>query len=283
MLERVTIFKNKQKSSCIKQTNLKSGQKFSKLKNQKAILLAQFGILIFFGGYFAGIPTSSGQNTDQLNPIGLFNSEYIVENLSGDSMSFAKYWKISQGASLSVNILNPVSISNESIEIIKKTIMSTEIIEIEDSLLHRGPKNQFSTYYVGWRGALESAPETKIPIPKNFEIKNSQESKGDIVVILSNIKDRSGNSGYTKTILDGGQMVKAFITIYDVNSLSNNQLETIMRHEFGHALGLGHSSATEDLMAPTIDMTFPYITHCNIMAMTDLYNGNSDGTITCKK
>jgi len=283
MLDRGTIFKNKRKPSSINKTNLKSRQRFPKLKNQKAILLAQFGILIFFGGYFVGLPTSSGQNIDQINPIGLFSSEYTVENLRGDSMGLYKYWKISQGTLLSVNILNPTSISNESVESIKKTILSTETIDIEDSLLHKGPKNYFSTYYIGWKGALESASETKIPLPKNFEIKNSQKSNGDIIVILSNIKDRSGYTGYTKTILEGEQIVKAFITIYDVNSLSKSQLETIMRHEFGHALGLGHSSAPEDLMAPTIDMTYPYISHCNIMAISDLYNESSDGTTTCEK
>ena len=283
MLDRVTIYKNKLKSSCINKTNLKYGHKFPKLKNQKAILLAQFGILIFFGSYFVGLPTSSGQNTDQLNPVGLFNSEYIVENLRGDTMYLSKYWKISQGMSLSVNILNSRSISDESVEIIKETILSTETIDIEDSLLHKGPKNHFSTYYIGWKGALESLPETKIPLPKNFEIENSHKSGGDIIVILSNIKDRSGISGYTKTILEGDKIVKSFITIYDIDSLSKNQLETIMRHEFGHSLGLGHSSAPEDLMAPTIDMTYPYISHCNIMAISDLYNGNSGGTTTCEK
>lgn len=283
MLGIVEIFKNDKKQSYANKTNLKSEQNVTKLKNQKTILVAQIGILIFFGGYFVGLPTSSGQNIEQSNPIGLFNSEYIVENLRGDSMGFYRYWKISQGTSLSVNILNPVSISNESIEIIKNTILSTETIDIEDSLLHKGPKNYFSTYYIGWKGALDSTPETKIPHPKNFEITNSANSNGDIIVILSNIKDSSGFNGYTKTILDGEQIVKAFITIYDVDSLSKSELGTIMRHEFGHALGLGHSSAPEDLMAPTIDMTYPYISQCNIMAISDLYNKNSDGATICEK
>lgn len=280
MLGRMTVFKNERILSYINKTNLKSGQKF---KNQKAILVAQFGILIFFGGYFVGLPPSSGQNSEPLNPIGLFNSEYIVENLRGDSMGFYRYWKISQGTSLSVNILNPIAISNESIEIIKNTILSTETIDIEDSLLHKGPKNYFSTYYMGWKGALESTPETKIPHPKNFEITNSPNSNGDIIVILSNIRDSSGFNGYTKTILDGEEIVKAFITIYDVDSLSKSELGTIMRHEFGHALGLGHSSAPEDLMAPTIDMTYPYISQCNMMAISDLYNEKSNGSTTCEK
>lgn len=283
MLGRITVFKNERKPSYINKINLKSGQKFPKFKNQKAIILAQFGILIFFGGYFVGLPTSSGQNSEQLNPIGLFNSEYIVENLRGDTMDFYRYWKMSQDTSLSVNILNPIAISNESIEIIKNTILSTETIDIEDSLLHKGPKNYYSTYYLGWKGALEVIPETKIPHPKNFEITNSPNSNGDIIVILSNIKDSSGFNGYTKTVLEGEEIVKAFITIYDVDSLSKSQLGTIMRHEFGHALGLGHSSAPEDLMAPIIDMTYPYISQCNIMAISDLYNEKSNGSTTCEK
>jgi hypothetical protein len=263
--------------------DLKSRTKVSKIKHQKSILVLQIGILIFFGGYFTGLPSSSGENEELLNYVGLFNSEHTVENLRGDSISLSKYWRLSQGSSLSVNILNPVSISNESIETIRESILSKEKINLEDSLLHKGPQNSFSNYYVGWAGALENTPETKILIPKNFEVLNSQRSNGDIVVILSNIKDRSGNTGYTKTILEGEEIVKAFITIYDVDSLSNTQLGTIMRHEFGHALGLGHSTAPEDLMAPTIDMTYPYISDCNIIAITDLYNENPDGTTICEK
>ena len=244
-------------------SKLKSPNKVSKIKHQKSILVLQIGILIFFGGYFTGLPTSSGEN-EFLNSVGLFNSEHTVENLRGDSISLSKYWRVSQGMTLSVNILNPVSISDDTISIIKESVLSTEKISIDDSLLHKGPKNSFSNYYVGWAGALENTPDTLIPIPKNFEVLNSQKSNGDIVVILSNIKDRSGNTGYTKTILEGEEIVKAFITIYDVDSLSNTQLGTIMRHEFGHALGLGHSTAPEDLMAPTIDMTYPYISECTI-------------------
>ncbi len=271
--------KNFMHFSCLKQ---KSTKKVSKIKHQKSILVLQIGILIFFGGYFTGLPTSSGDD-DLLNSIGLFNSQHVVENLRGDSISLSKYWRVSQGMALSINILNPVSISDETISVIKESILSTKKIDIDDSLLHKGPQNSFSNYYVGWAGALTNTPETEIPIPKNFEVLNSQQSNGDIVVILSNIKDRSGNTGYTKTILEGEEIVKAFITIYDVDSLSKTQLGTIMRHEFGHALGLGHSTAPEDLMAPTIDMTYPYISECNITAIVDLYNKDSDGRTICEK
>lgn len=279
----MTIFKRNRDARCLNQTNLKSGKKILKLKNKKAILVAQLGILIFLGSYFTWNPTSSDTNTDQLNPIGLFSSEYIINNLAGDSTSFFQNWKILEGESLTINILNPISISDDSIDIIKKTIFSTETIETGNTIKFSDSENLASTYYIGWKGALEATSKTKIPIPKNFEIVDSKKSEGDIVVILSNIKDRSGNTGYTKTIIENGQIVKAFITIYDVNSLSKDQLGTIMRHEFGHAMGLDHSTFTKDLMARTIDMTYPYIAHCNIIAISDLYNENSSGTTSCEK
>jgi len=275
MFKKKSILNHKESSSI----NYKKNRSL-RIKNKKAILVLQICVLIFFGGYFAGLPISSGEETITNNPGGLFNSELITQDLKGNSIFLNKYWKISKGDTLSINIINSASISDQSIDTIKNTIMSTKTLEIDDSFLNNKNEKTKSTYYVGWKGALQKTGDSKIPIPKNFKITNSPNVYGDIIVILSNIKDRSGNSGYTKTVLEGDEIVKAFITIYEVNSLSKNELGTIMRHEFGHALGLGHATDSQDLMAPTIDMTYPFISQCNISAMTDLYNDKS-GITTC--
>ena len=100
---------------------------------------------------------------------------------------------------------------------------------------------------------------------------------------LSSLQDSDGNAGYTKSMTDGNQILKSSITIFDTDNLSDTQLSTITRHEFGHAIGLAHSSAPEDLMYPTIETDFPFISDCNISAIIHLYDGNVDDKVICKK
>ena len=69
--------------------------------------------------------------------------------------------------------------------------------------------------------------------------------------------------------------------IYDVSSLSSDDLTTIIRHEFGHALGLGHSIDSDDLMANMILTETPYISQCHIDAIRDLYDDNAENFTVC--
>ncbi len=188
---------------------------------------------------------------------------------------------------MNVNIIAPNNISNDKINIVANAISSMEAQEIDDSITHKGPKGSSSLYYMGWQGALNDAAskagETKYQLPLEFNIIKSNDREGDIVITLSNIRDTDGYTGYTKSVVEENEILKSFITIYDVSNLTEEQLATITRHEFGHALGLGHSTAPEDLMAPTIDMTTPYISECNVAGIVDLYNGGEGSSTICEK
>ena len=76
--------------------------------------------------------------------------------------------------------------------------------------------------------------------------------------------------------------LKSDITIFDVDNLTDNQLTTITRHEFGHALGLAHSTAFEDLMAQTVITEYPYISECDVDAIILLYDGGKSSQVVCE-
>lgn len=209
---------------------------------------------------------------------------HVIENLRGDIQKTWKVWNIPADLELVVNIINSDMLTSEQKRAVYDSILSTKYHDIDNMLLHKGPEGTYSRHYVGWAGALLDASnsESLFAIPINIKIIESNNSEGNILIHFTSLKDGDGYSGFTKSIVDGNQILKSTITIYDIDSISNTQLETILRHEFGHALGLGHSTAPEDLMAPTIETDFPFISPCNVAAITMLYNGQTTDEVTCQ-
>ena len=119
-------------------------------------------------------------------------------------------------------------------------------------------------------------------IPQKFDINGTPGGVGDIEIILTSDVNPDGYSGYTKSIIDGNQILKSKITIFKANKLDADRLEAIMRHEFGHALGLGHSTSTDDLMHPMLP-DYPYISGCDIDALNGLYDGDKNSKVVCTK
>ncbi len=156
------------------------------------------------------------------------------------------------------------------------------MVELVGSTSH--VRKHSTTYYKGWGGASQIATQqnTELEIPQSFEFSNSKRPLGDITVELLSLSDLDGYSGYTKSAVDQGEILKSHIIIYDVNSISNEELSIILMHEFGHTLGLAHSSAPDDLMYPVIETNFPYISECMIDAITGLYDGMKSSEVECK-
>lgn len=258
-------------------------QKEIKKSQSKTLLITELSLLpvvvllILISGLGNSIMDSTNDDSTS------FKTRHLIENLRGDTVDTWKSWRL-VGTTLNVNVLNAKGLSENRIDVIKNAITSKEALEIDDSLTHKGPKGFSSTYFTGWEGALKNLAlkDTLYNIPTDFNIITSNGREGDIIITLSNLRDGDGYTGYTKSVVDGNEILKSFITIYDVTNLTDEQLGTIVRHEFGHALGLGHSSAPEDLMAPNIDMTVPYISECNTNAIRDLYNGIQGSTV-CEK
>jgi predicted Zn-dependent protease len=123
---------------------------------------------------------------------------------------------------------------------------------------------------------------TKMIVPQKFEYVSPNKGMADVTIKLVSQRDGDGYSGYTQSVVDQNQILKSTITIYDIENLSTNQITTIVRHEFGHAMGLAHTTAIEELMAPTITTNYPYISPCTVDALVKLYDGNQKSEVVCQ-
>lgn len=211
-------------------------------------------------------------------------TKYVIDNLQGDKVKTALSWRIVSGIPLAVNVVNSGIVSQDKINAIKNAILSEEKVQIDGALDGKETRSAL-TYYKGWTGALQqaSAQSTIYAVPSSFNILESSKGEGDILITLTNGRDSDGYSGYTRSIADGNEILKSYITIYDVDSLTEEQLSIITRHELGHAIGLAHSTATEDLMAPTISTPYPFVSECDVGAVVELYNGKKTSEVVCEK
>jgi matrixin len=215
---------------------------------------------------------------------GSTNDGYIIQNLQGDTINTWLSWRLIDGTVLHINVIDAGKYPGK-LDLIKDVLLSEKAIEVDDSLLHTGPQGTTSTYYVGWSGALAQATKgpTQFYIPSKLEVIESPTGAGDITIKLTSEESGDGYSGLTKSIADPSQhqILKSQITIYKADKLSDEQFKTILRHEFGHALGLAHSSSPGDLMHATIQTEYPYISQCDINAVSSLYNGNEKSQVSC--
>jgi len=226
-----------------------------------------------------------GQEYRIPNP-GNMKDSYVIQNLKGDLIYTWLSWRLVDGTVLYINIIGAEKYP-EKLDLIKDVVLSQESIEVDDSLVYKGEQGSISNYHMGWAGALAKAAvnKTQLYIPQKIEVIQSPAGEGDITVMLTDERNGDGYSGFTKSITDESQnqILKSQIVIYEVYKLNDEQFKTILRHELGHAFGLAHSTAPEDLMYPTILTQYPYISECDIDTIKSLYNGNKKSEVTCQK
>lgn len=247
-----------------------------------AVFVAAIGAIV--AGYSVYVVQLTGEQFRV--PVNPANTGYVIQNLRGDTIDTWLSWRLVSGAALHVNVPNSEKYP-EKIELVREVVESEKSIEIDDSLLHKGFSGATSTYYVGWAGALKRASEeqTQYFIPSSLQVIESKTGEGDITITLTNDKSGDGYSGFTRSIADDSQnqILKSEITIYEADKLSDEEFKAILRHELGHAFGLAHSTAPEDLMHHTIMTQFPYISDCDIDAIVKLYDGGKTSQVICEK
>jgi hypothetical protein len=168
---------------------------------------------------------------------------------------------------IKVAIINEAGLGEEKISVIKKAIQSDAHYNKDGHI-----------YFEGWAGALNTVYTTH---PKKFEISESEKKiPGNITIEL--LKSQDPNySGFTRPNYEGSKIVSASIQIFNSNNLSLIQLENLVRHEFGHALGLGHASDQSSIMYEFIVPDEKLISDCDMTGLKGLTEGFTFTSLDC--
>lgn len=264
-------------------TSEKSKKDALQKKHYTSVAIAAIILSVIITGFFYYESVKNSETEHGLT-LSLKTKEPLIQNLKGDVLNTWMAWHKAPGTTLYVSFVNAKEFPRDKVNVVKNAILSDESVKLDDSILGKGPVGSSSFYYKGWIGGLDKASQiaTKSYIPKKIDVLEDSQV-GDIEIELTNNKDPDGYAGFTKAIINNNRMLKAHIALYGVSSLSDDRLAAVARHEFGHALGLAHTTATEDLMAPVITTPYPYISDCTIDAIRELYNDKPKSEVLCEK
>lgn len=168
---------------------------------------------------------------------------------------------------IKVAIVNRAGLDDDKITTIKKIILSEEYYAKNGKM-----------YFEGWSGALQTLDGVNT---KAFKIVVSEKSiEGDIIIELLKEKNPKYN-GFTTPTYDSNHMTSAQIQIFDAPNIPPMSFENIIRHEFGHALGLGHTNDHNSIMYETIGTEQKFITLVDMCGLRAVDEGITFKSVPC--
>jgi len=177
----------------------------------------------------------------------------------GNQWGELKAWTEIPDNEIPVLIIKDVKINEKQVDIVKNAIYSEKT-------------NSKRTLFFGWNeGIKEISKSTKSKIP-TLKVQDKLDGSQAIIIHLTDKMGHEKHNGYTNPSYDhNGQIQRMYVTIYNVDELNTLQLESIIRHELGHAMGLSHTNLKNDLMQPIINMNFNTISYHDLQGLAHIY------------
>ncbi len=152
----LSIEKEQEKMFMEKELEIETKEKEkAKTKYYKAIIVSAIAIAVVTGAYSIMFAELAGQQYRvEIEPQ---TTGYTIQNLRGDTIDTYLSWRLVEGGTITVNILNADEYDQEVIETIKKTILSDEILEIDEPFDFEKVKAAFVKHRkeVAWQAFLE--------------------------------------------------------------------------------------------------------------------------------
>jgi len=169
---------------------------------------------------------------------------------------------------------NEVKDNKIPVLILRDAKVSEKQVDIAEYVINAKEVNSRRTLFLGWNeGIKEVSKSFGVEIP-TLQVQYTLNTTEAIIIHLMDKVSNEGYDGYTNLFYgQNGKIQKAFIKIYNVDELNNIQLKIIIRHELGHALGLGHTNSKNDLMQSVIDMNYNAISLLDLKALAHIYEG----------
>ena len=182
---------------------------------------------------------------------------WAEENYKWDEL---RAWKQVKDNTIPVLIVRDANVSEKQVDLVEYTINSKETTNSEKKL------------FQGWNeGIKEISKSFGVTVP-NLQVQYKLDISESITIYLMEKTNSEGYDGYTNLFYDqNGKIQKALVKIYNVDELDDIQLKSIIRHELGHALGLGHTDAKNDLMQSIINMNHNTISLLDLQALARIY------------
>jgi hypothetical protein len=255
-----------EKIKSLEKANYKFTKKFSLTLIITICALSAVIIFLLLEYYDMSIVTNTSNKST-------LTSGYEIFDMKGEKISTWMVWRTVQGDLFHIHVLESPEVTPQRLADIRDAIFSNQTVVIDGQ-----------TYYKGWMRALNSIKTSeKLPIPTSFHTSITSNETGSVVIKLTNAENGDGYSGFTQIIADtsSNQALKAQITIYEIDKLTDDELKIILRHELGHAFGIAYSDNPNDVMHLIVSQDRPYISPCDIQTIEALYNGQEKNTVVC--